>query len=89
MPFSGFLVTTGEMNLRLVVVIGSLKSRRSWLAWWIGYKETVGGKIWKIYLLSHHDLDSADKYFKYGQSTVLFTRLLPVIRTFIYHGIAK
>jgi membrane protein DedA with SNARE-associated domain len=35
-------------------------------------------------LLSHHDLDVADRWFeKYGRSTVFFTRMLPVIRTFI------
>lgn len=95
MPFSGFLVATGEMNFWLVVVIGSLGNLAgSWLAWWIGYKggRPLVEKYGKYILLSHHDLDSADKYFKkYGQSTVLFTRLLPVIRTFISlpAGIAK
>lgn len=87
MPFSGFLVATGQMNFWLVVIIGSFGNLAgSLFAWWVGYK---GGrpfveKYGKYILLSHHDLDSADRYFqKYGQGTVFFTRLLPVIRTFI------
>ena len=35
-------------------------------------------------LISHHDLDLADRWFdRYGQWTVFFSRLLPVVRTFI------
>lgn len=87
MPFSGFLVATGEMNFWLVVAMGSFGNLTgSWLAWWVGHRggRPLVEKYGKYILLSHHDLDSADKYFKkYGQSTVFFTRLLPVIRTFI------
>ncbi|MFA5158302.1 MAG: DedA family protein [Patescibacteria group bacterium] len=87
MPFSGFLVATGEMNFWTVVFIGSFGNLAgSWLAWWVGHKggRPLVEKYGKYILLSHHDLDAADKYFqKYGQNTVLFTRLMPVIRTFI------
>jgi membrane protein DedA with SNARE-associated domain len=35
-------------------------------------------------LISHHDLDLADRWFeRYGNWTVFFSRLLPVVRTFI------
>ena len=35
-------------------------------------------------LMSHHDLDLAERWFdRYGQWTVFFSRLLPVVRTFI------
>jgi membrane protein DedA with SNARE-associated domain len=35
-------------------------------------------------LISHHDLDLAERWFdRYGQWTVFFSRLLPVVRTFI------
>lgn len=95
MPFSGFLVATDEMNFWLAVLMGSFGNLAgSWLAWWVGHKggRPLVEKYGKYILLSHHDLDAADRYFnKYGQNTVLFTRLMPVIRTFISlpAGIAK
>jgi len=95
MPFSGFLVATGEMNFWMAVAMGSFGNLfGSWLAWWVGHRggRPLVEKYGKYILLSHHDLDAADKYFnKYGQNTVLFARLMPVIRTFISlpAGIAK
>jgi len=87
MPFSGFLVATGQMNFWVVVLLGSVGNLAgSWLAWWVGHKggRPLVEKYGKYILLSHHDLDAADRYFqKYGQNTVLFTRLMPIVRTFI------
>jgi len=87
MPFSGFLVATGQMNFWVVVLLGSFGNLAgSWLAWWVGHKggRPLVEKYGKYILLSHHDLDVADRYFqKYGQNTVLFTRLVPIVRTFI------
>jgi membrane protein DedA with SNARE-associated domain len=95
MPFSGFLVASGQLNFWLVALIGALGNLvGSWLAYWIGSK---GGrplieKYGKYILISRHDLNLADKWFsKYGDLTVFFGRLLPVIRTYISFpaGIAK
>lgn len=95
MPFSGFLVASGQLNFWLVAIIGTLGNLAgSWLAYWIGAK---GGrplieKYGKYILISHHDLNLADKWFsKYGDWIVFFGRLLPVIRTYISFpaGIAK
>lgn len=95
MPFSGFLVQSGAMNFWLVSLIGALGNLGgSLLAYWIGYK---GGrplieKYGKFILISKHDLDLADRWFKkYGQATVFFGRVLPIVRTFISFpaGIAK
>jgi membrane protein DedA with SNARE-associated domain len=95
MPFSGFLVASGQLNFWFVAIIGALGNLAgSWLAYWIGAK---GGrplieKYGKYILISRHDLDLADKWFsKYGDWTVFFGRLLPVIRTYISFpaGIAK
>src|SRR4030042_996359 len=95
MPFSGFLVAMGKLNFWLVVLIGTTGNLcGSILAYWIG---TKGGrplieKYGKYILISHHDLNLADKWFaKYGDWTVFFGRLLPVIRTYISFpaGIAK
>jgi membrane protein DedA with SNARE-associated domain len=41
-------------------------------------------KYGKWVLISQHDLDIAEKWFKkYGKSTVFFSRFLPVVRTYI------
>jgi membrane protein DedA with SNARE-associated domain len=41
-------------------------------------------KYGKYILISHHDLDTADRFFeRYGPWAVLGARLLPVVRTFI------
>lgn len=95
MPFSGFLVAQGKMTLLAIVLIGTLGNLAgSLLAYYIGLK---GGrplieKYGKYILISHHDLDLADRFFtRYGQLAVFFGRLLPVVRTFISFpaGIAK
>jgi len=87
MPFSGFLVVSGKMNFWLLTFVGAFGNLvGSWLAYWIGKK---GGrplieKYGKYILISKHDLDLADSWFKrYGDWTVFFGRLLPVIRTYI------
>ncbi|HXI26140.1 MAG TPA: DedA family protein [Pyrinomonadaceae bacterium] len=87
MPFSGFLVHKGEMNLWLVSVAGALGCVvGSLVAYWIGM---YGGrplieKYGKYLLISHHDLDLADRWFdRFGEIIVFVSRLLPAIRTFI------
>ncbi|MFA6381670.1 MAG: DedA family protein [Candidatus Buchananbacteria bacterium] len=95
MPFSGFLVEAGKMNFWTVVLIGTLGNLAgSLLAYWIG---KAGGrplieKWGKYILISKHDLDLADHWFgRWGNLTVFFGRLLPVVRTYISFpaGIAK
>lgn len=87
MPFSGYLVFRGEFNIWLVGIIGAFGNLAgSLIAYWVGLK---GGrplieKYGKWILISHHDLNTAERWFsKYGRSTVFFSRLLPVVRTFI------
>ena len=87
MPFSGYLVSRGEMNLWLVGVAGAVGCViGSMVAYWVGM---YGGrplieKYGRYILISHHDLDLADRWFaKYGEIIVFVSRLLPAIRTFI------
>ena len=87
MPFSGYLVSRGEMNLWGVGVAGAVGCvLGSLVAYWVGM---YGGrpfieKYGKYILLSRHDLDIADRWFaKYGEVIVFVSRLLPAIRTFI------
>ena len=95
MPFSGFLVSSSEMNFCLVVVAGSAGNLLgSLLAWRVGFRggRPLVEKYGRYILLSQRDLESSDRFFKrYGESAVFFSRLLPVIRTFISlpAGIAK
>jgi len=87
MPFSGYLVSKGEMNLWLVGVAGAVGCVvGSMLAYWVGMYggRPVIEKYGRYILISHHDLDLADRWFaKYGEIIVFVSRLLPAIRTFI------
>src|SRR5215813_12748266 len=74
MPFSGYLVSRGEMNLWWVGVAGAGGCvLGSLVAYWVGM---YGGrpfieKYGKYILLSRHDLDIADRWFaKYGEVIV-------------------
>ena len=87
MPFSGYLVFKGEMNLWLVALAGAVGCvLGSLVAYWVGSK---GGrplieKYGRYVLVSGHDLDMADRWFaNHGEIIVFGSRLLPVIRTFI------
>lgn len=95
MPFSGYLVAKGELTLLSVTLAGSIGSVvGSVFAYWVGAR---GGrnfilKYGKYFLVTKHDLDLADRFFnKYGSSAIFFSRMMPVIRTFISlpAGIAK
>jgi membrane protein DedA with SNARE-associated domain len=87
MPFSGYLVYTGRFNLWLVGIAGAFGCVvGSLVAYWVGM---YGGrplieKYGKYLLVSHHDLDLADRWFaRFGEIIVFVSRLLPAIRTFI------
>ena len=87
MPFSGYLVSTGQMNLWLVGIAGAVGCvLGSLVAYWVGSK---GGrplieKYGRYVLVSRHDLDMADRWFAtHGEIIVFVSRLLPAIRTFI------
>ena len=87
MPFSGYLVSTGQMNLWLVGIAGAVGCvLGSMVAYWAGM---YGGrpfveKYGRYVLVSRHDLDIADRWFaNYGEIIIFVSRLLPAIRTFI------
>jgi membrane protein DedA with SNARE-associated domain len=87
MPFSGYLVHTGQFNLWLLAFMGALGCNvGSLVAYEIGY---YGGRplverYGSYVLLGQHELDWTDRFFaRFGDVTVLVSRMLPVIRTFI------
>jgi len=95
LPFAGYLIYLGRFNLLWVATVGAIGCNLgSLIGYWIG---AVGGRplverYGKWVLMNHHDLDRMTRFFeKYGSVTVLLSRMLPVVRTFIAFpaGIAK
>jgi membrane protein DedA with SNARE-associated domain len=87
MPFSGYLVSQGQFTLFGVAFAGSLGCVfGSALAYGVGY---YGGRLavekyGKYILITKHDLNMADNFFrKYGSAAIFFSRMFPVVRTFI------
>jgi membrane protein DedA with SNARE-associated domain len=87
MLFAGFNVAQGNYSLFAITAVGSVANLvGSWVAYAIGY-------VGRIELLERHGrrlhistryLGWADSWFeRYGGRTVFFTRMLPVVRTFI------
>ncbi|MBU0722387.1 DedA family protein [Patescibacteria group bacterium] len=95
MPFAGFLAAQGKFNLLGVALAGALGCvAGSVIAYAVGIwaGRAFIEKYGKYILISRHDLAMADNFFnKYGSSAIFFSRLLPVVRTFISlpAGIAK
>jgi len=95
MLFAGFNVAEGHWSLLLVVCVGVLANVvGSWIAYAVGYYgridllEKHGAKL---HIKPKH-LAWADSWFeRYGDATVFFSRMLPIIRTFISlpAGVAK
>jgi membrane protein DedA with SNARE-associated domain len=87
MPFSGYLVSTGQLNLWAVAIAGAVGCvLGSLVAYWVGMYggRPVIEKYGRYVLLSRHDLDIADRWFaNHGEIIVFVSRLLPAIRTFI------
>ena len=87
MLFAGFNVSEGEYSLITVTLVASFANLvGSWIAYAVGYYGRVDilekhGR--KLHIKPEH-LKAADRYFeKHGDATVFFTRMMPIIRTFI------
>jgi len=87
MPFAGWLAYDGQMDWVIAALVGTLGcTLGSLIAYYAGY---YGGRPFvlrygRYVLLQEKHLDSAERWFeRWGASAVFFTRLLPVLRTFI------
>ncbi|MCI0582467.1 MAG: DedA family protein [Chloroflexi bacterium] len=96
LPYAGFLVsdpaaieplTRGPWNFWIVVTVATIGNTCGSL---VGYAIGAWGgrpflERWGRYLLIRpHEIELADRFFqKYGPATAFFSRLLPVVRTFI------
>ncbi len=87
MPFAGYLVYTGHFSLHGAALAGAVGCiLGSVPAYYLGQYggRPVIERYGRYVLLSHHELDLADRLFsRWGQWVVLVGRLLPVVRTFI------
>ncbi len=87
MPFSGYLVLAGRFRLAGVAVAGAAGCNLgSIVAYYVGARggRPLVERYGRLLLVSRRDLARADRWFaRYGDWTVFFARLLPVVRTFI------
>src|SRR5215831_14759742 len=95
MLFGGALATeavasslgVAPLNFVLVALVGTLGNLvGSWIAYGVGY---AGGRplverYGKFIFLREHELDRAEAWWgDHGEAAVFFSRMLPVVRTFI------
>ena len=94
MLFAGFSVSEGELTMFGIVTAGVLGNLvGSWIAYAAGYYGRLDllEKNRLIHISPKH-LKWADQWFeRYGAATVFFSRMLPIVRTFISlpAGVAK
>jgi len=85
--FAGFNVANGSYSMFAVVAVGTAANVvGSWIAYAVGYYGRVDllekhGR--KFHVKASHLRQADDWFVRYGSATVFFTRLLPIIRTFI------
>jgi membrane protein DedA with SNARE-associated domain len=86
MLFAGFNVSEGDMTMFGIVAAGSLGNLAGSL---VAYAAGYYGRIElldrnKLLHVNRRHLEWADRWFeRHGSATVFFTRMLPIIRTFI------
>jgi membrane protein DedA with SNARE-associated domain len=87
MLFAGFNVSNGEYTLVAATLVGaSANLAGSWIAYAIGYYGRVDilEKHGRKLHVKPSQLQSADRWFeRYGDATVFFARMVPIVRTFI------
>jgi membrane protein DedA with SNARE-associated domain len=87
MPFAGYLVSTGRFGLQMVAIAGAIGCLLgSYVAYFVG--ASGGRRLLERYgryvLIAPGELEIADHFFaRWGGATVFWSRLLPVVRTFI------
>jgi membrane protein DedA with SNARE-associated domain len=95
MLFAGFEVADGRFTMLEIVIAGVAGNVvGSWVAYWLGYygRMELLERHGKWFHVTPAHLAWADRWFeRYGNAAVFFSRMLPVIRTFISlpAGVAK
>lgn len=87
LPFGGYLVSTGQLNFFWTAMAGTVGGTvGSIISYLLGL---WGGRPFLLHYgryigITEKRLAMADYWFyRYGEATVFFTRLMPIIRTFI------
>jgi membrane protein DedA with SNARE-associated domain len=87
MLFAGFSVATGHYSLLTITLAGVAGNVvGSWIAYGVGFYGRIEllERHGKWLHISRTQLDRADRWFaRYGPITVLTSRLIPIVRTFI------
>jgi membrane protein DedA with SNARE-associated domain len=87
MLVGGWYAEKGVLNFWWVGVAGVLGNLvGSWIAYAVGWKtgRTLLDRYGKYVLIRSHDVDKAEVWWeKHGEAATFFSRMLPVIRTFI------
>lgn len=91
MTFAGYIASLGKLNIYLVIFTGAFANLvGSWLAYWLGWwgERTIVLNLIKKYgkylLISEHEFEKSERWYRtYGEAITFFSRILPVIRTFI------
>ncbi|MDP3064331.1 MAG: DedA family protein [Chloroflexota bacterium] len=91
MPLGGWMLIQAKgLGMAHVLLAGLYGAIGNLLGSWVAYAVAAWGgrplleRYGRYVLISPHDLDRADRWFaKYGTWAVFFSRLLPVVRTFI------
>ena len=86
MLFAGFQVEEGELTLLGITAAGVLGNVvGSWAGYAIGYYGRTGIlEKYPIFHVSPKQMERVEDWFeRYGAATVFFTRMLPIVRTFI------
>lgn len=99
MPFAGFVVARGDLNLIGVLIAGTAGSVAGALPWYYAARvygcarlKRLAGRHGRWLTIAPDEIDAALATFnKHGRSTVLFGRLIPAVRTLISvpAGLAK
>jgi membrane protein DedA with SNARE-associated domain len=86
MLFAGFNVSEGKYSLFAAVAVGSIANLvGSWIAYGVGYY----GRLelldrYKVFHVKPEHLALTERWFeRYGSWAVFFSRMLPIVRTFI------
>lgn len=91
MPLAGFLAGSGQLNLILTIIAGTIGAVVGTMMWYyigmaIGEErlKRFAAKHGRLLTLSPSDIDAAREWFdRYGIYAVLFGRLIPTVRTLI------
>ena len=87
MPFAGFIAFQGHLDFWAIILAGTLGNLvGSILLYYIGLKggRPVLMRYGKYILISEREIKIAEEWFrKFGSKVIFFSRMLPVVRTFV------